>query len=282
MKRLVAVIALIAVIAGSAAWAGFRLHGQRPTRPVPGLINRSKVDRAGHTRGIVQVDLMRQIMADRAETGASIVERKDETGHRVPSQSHALLGRPAPALVLGDAQGTTRELRGRAAAGPVVVVFYLGFTCMACVTHLVELEAALPRFRERGAEVWAVSADSPEFSRERMRRYGRFQIPLLSDPVHAVSTAYGVWKPVPGGEKDEGEALHGTFIIDRGGSIRWAYLGDRPFADIDALLTELDRLTDPLPRSTTPIAEAVGLDLSSRPRVRAEILSRKIEIKEQP
>ena len=121
----------------------------------------------------------------------------------------------------------------------MVVVFYLGFTCIACVTHLVELERAMPRFRERGAEVWAVSADSPDFSRERMRRFGNFRIPLLSDSGHAVALAYGVWKPLPGGDKDDGEALHGTFIVDRGGSIRWVYIGDRPFANIDALLAAL-------------------------------------------
>ncbi len=251
MKRLVSVTALIALIAGSAAWAGFRLHGQRPTRPVPGLINRSNVDRAGHTRGIVQVNLMRQILADRGGAGATTVEPKDDRGHRVPSQSHPLLGQLAPALVLGDAQRTTRDLSAQTSHGPVVVVFYLGFTCMACVTHLVELEAAMPQFRERGAEVWAISADSPEFSQERMSKYGHFQIPLLSDPAHAVATAFGAWKPIPGGEKDDGEALHGTFLIDRGGSIRWVYLGDRPFEDIEALLDELDRLKDPSPNAMT-------------------------------
>ena len=52
--------------------------------------------------------------------------------------------------------------------------------------------------------------------------------------------AYGAWKPIPGGETDDGEALHGTFLVDRDGTIRWAYLGDRPFADIDALLAALD------------------------------------------
>ena len=144
------------------------------------------------------------------------------------------------ALVLEDAKGKTRDLGARVSNGPVVVVFYLGSTCMACVTHLVELERAMPRFRERGAEVWAVSADSPNFSRERMRRFGDFQIPLLSDSGHAVALAYGVWKPLPGGDKDDGEALHGTFIVDRGGLIRWVYIGDRPFANIDALLAALD------------------------------------------
>ena len=240
MKRLIYASALIAVIALSVLWAGIRLHGQRAARPVPGLMSRSKVDRAGHTRGIVQVDLMRQIMAGRARTGPSAAEPGKPDLHRVPSQAHPLLGRAAPALVLEDAETKTRDLQAAATEGPVVIVFYLGSTCVACMTHLVEMEAAMPRFQARSAQVWAVSADRPELSRERMRRFGSFQIPLLSDSNHAVSSAFGVWKPVPGGNPDDGEALHGMFIVARGGSVRWAYIGDRPFTDIDALLAELN------------------------------------------
>ncbi len=240
MQRLISSSFLLAVIAISVLWAGIRLHGQRVARPVPGLMSRSKVDRAGHTRGIVQVDLMRQIMAGQARTGPSAADPGDANLHRVPSQAHPLLGRAAPALVLEDAETKTRDLQAATTEGPVVIVFYLGSTCMACMTHLVEMDAALPRFQARGAEVWAVSADRPELSRERMRWFGSFHIPLLSDSNHAVSSAFGVWKPVPGGNPDDGEALHGTFIVDRGGSVRWAYIGDRPFTDIDALLAELN------------------------------------------
>ena len=89
--------------------------------------------------------------------------------------------------------------------------------------------------------VWAVSADEPEVSRRRAGRFGELAIPSLSDPDHSVATAYGAWKPIHGGSTDDGEALHGTFLIDRDGTIRWAYLGDRPFDDIEALLAELDR-----------------------------------------
>ena len=58
-------------------------------------------------------------------------------------------------------------------------------------------------------------------------------------PTTTVASAYGVWKANPGGDKDDGEALHGTFIVDRDGLVRWAYVGDRPFTDIEAILTEL-------------------------------------------
>ncbi len=244
MKKPACASALIAASALSLAWTGFTLYRQRPVLPVGGILHRSTVDptvdRGGHSRGIVQVDLMRQIMAERARAVPSADEHRDNGRRRVRSQSHPLLGHPAPPLVLRDTTGKTRDLGAQATVGPIVVVFYLGSTCMACMTHLVELEAALPRFRERGGQVWAVSADPPELTRERMRKYGSLKIPLLSDPDHSVALAYGVWKPIPASSPDDGEALHGTFLIDRGGALRWANISDRPFRDIDALLAELD------------------------------------------
>ena len=54
---------------------------------------------------------------------------------------------------------------------------------MACVTHLVELDFAISQFRDRGARVLAISADSPESSRRRLNRFGDFRVPLLSDPI---------------------------------------------------------------------------------------------------
>jgi hypothetical protein len=36
--------------------------------------------------------------------------------------------------------------------------------------------------------------------------------------------------------------LHGPFIVDREELVRWAYVGDRPLPDIDALISEIERL----------------------------------------
>jgi thioredoxin-dependent peroxiredoxin len=242
MRKWIVSAGLFAVIGLSAICTGIALYRQRPSRPVIGSIYRSKVDAAGHTRGVVQVDLMRTIMASRERATGPSIGSDDRAAHGVPSQAHHLLGRPAPSMVLVDSEGKTRDLREPMADGPVVVVFYLGASCVACVSHLVELDAARSRFHERGAVVWAVSADKPEVSRDRGRRFGDLAIPLLSDPDHAVATAYGAWKPIPGGDKDEGEPLHATFIVDPDGTIRWAYLGNRPFNDVEALLAELSRL----------------------------------------
>ena len=93
----------------------------------------------------MQVNLLRQIMTDRARN----VPTKPVTGHKVATQSHPLLDHPAPPFVLNDASGKTWNLREEARHGPVVVVFYLGSTCMACVTHLTALEVAMARFTAR-------------------------------------------------------------------------------------------------------------------------------------
>ncbi len=74
---------------------------------------------------------------------------------------------------------------------------------------------------------------------------------MLSDPDHATALAYGVWKPLTGADKGDGEPLHGTFIVDRDGLVRWAYVGDRPFRDIEALLREVSRLGEQSPKSNT-------------------------------
>ncbi len=255
-KKLLVAFALIAVAVGSVAWTGLMLYGQRPARPLAGLLHRTTVDptvdRGGHSRGQIQVDLMRQIMADRARAVPAPAEQGDSAKHRVPSQSHPLLGRLAPPFELRDSRGKTWNSQEAVAREPVILVFYLGQSCMACVTHLVELDFAISRFRDRGARVLAISADSPEASRQRLDRFGDFRVPLLSDTDHATALAYGAWKPLPGAEKDDGEPLHGTFIIDRDGLVRWAYVGDSPFRDIDALLVELaqlDRASAGLPAS---------------------------------
>ena len=240
MKKFVSVFAPIAVIVLSTTWTVWKILSQRPARPLGVLSEQSQADGYGHARGIVQVDLMRHLIAEQA---CLIAPQSNESGtvskHRLPTQNHPLLDHEAPRFVLKGAGGRTWKLEESVSDGPVVVVFYLGSTCMACMTHLVELDVASSRFRERGARVLAISGDSPRFSMERMRRFGELQIPLLSDPDHAVSAAYGVWKALPSGEADDGEAFHGTFLVDRNGIVRWAYVGNRPFTDIGALLDEL-------------------------------------------
>ena len=156
---------------------------------------------------------------------------------RVATQAHPLLGRAAPDFTLSDHYGRPWNLRGRLERGPVVVVFYLTYGCSLCVHHLVELSADVGRYRSLGAEVVAVSADPPELTRARFEKYGAFDFPVLSDPGHAVAERYATFRPA--GPTEPEELSHGTIVVGRGGTVRWANRGDTPFRNNLATLREV-------------------------------------------
>ena len=97
MRKWIIAFGLIATIVLSLTWAGIAIDGQRPRRPVAGSFHRSKVDSAGHTRGIVQVDLMRKILADRARSAAPGLQagRSRPTSRTEPGSSPARPPSPA-------------------------------------------------------------------------------------------------------------------------------------------------------------------------------------------
>lgn len=165
----------------------------------------------------------------------------DDPGYQaVPTQTHPLLNRPAPDFTLADTDGKAWTLSEARRSGPVVLVFYYGYHCDHCVSQLFGLDKDLEKFREFGATVVAVSGDKPEITRERFRKFGAFHFPVLSDDDNQMATRYGTFVPPPK-PGEEGELLHGTFVIDEKGNIIWANRGDAPFTENRTLLVTLNR-----------------------------------------
>lgn len=171
-----------------------------------------------------------------------------ETGFRpVASQDHPLLNQTAPAFTLPDDSGTSHSLANLSSNRPVVVVFYLGYGCSHCVAQLVALDKDLHYFRELDADIIAISADEPAHTAERFQEYGRFQFPVLADIDNSVALAWKVYEP----ETDERQEfrMHGTFIVDRKGSVIWAKLDTEPFLDNKSLLHIIAKSQGLLPTS---------------------------------
>jgi peroxiredoxin len=158
---------------------------------------------------------------------------------------HPLLGRPAPDFALDDAEGKTWSLKELLAEGPVVVIFYHTY-CDLCDRQLFTDKADLPLFREVGARVVAISADSPQTTRRRFERFGAFGFPVLSDPGNKIAHAYQVFRQGEDAQPAE-RPLHGTFVIDRQGTVQWVNIGDAPFRSNPALLYVLATLQNRLP-----------------------------------
>ncbi len=128
------------------------------------------------------------------------------------------------------------DYRGR----PVVVVFYLGFGCLHCVEQLQAIAPKMDAFREAGLEIVAVSTESQSELAQALESYEKggdsVPFPLVADPKLATFRAYRAY------DDFEKTPLHGTFLVDASGEVRWQDVGHEPFTKIDFLLKEAKRL----------------------------------------
>jgi hypothetical protein len=89
----------------------------------------------------------------------------DPTYKPIPTQAPLLLDQQTPDFTLDDVGGKPWSLAKTQAEGPVVLVFYYGYTCDHCVGQLKALNQDIAKFRELGATVVAVSPDTAEWTK---------------------------------------------------------------------------------------------------------------------
>ena len=149
--------------------------------------------------------------------------------------------KPAPASPwrLPDSTGKCLSLadyQGR----PVVVVFYLGFGCLHCVEQLQAIAPKMDAFRKAGLEIVAISTESKPELAKALAAYEKggdsVPFPLVADPKLATFRAYRAY------DDFEKVPLHGTFLVDASGDVRWQDVSHEPFTEIDFLLKEAKRL----------------------------------------
>ena len=145
---------------------------------------------------------------------------------------------PAPPLEVTGADGKPIRLsdyRGR----PLLLVFYLGAGCVHCAEQLQLLTPRVPDFKQVGIEVLAVSSDSvAELVKtiKKADKEGGVPFGLAADPA---LKAFKTWHAH---DDFEGTALHGVFLVDGAGKLRWQDIGFEPFTDFHFLLLEAKRL----------------------------------------
>ena len=161
------------------------------------------------------------------------------------------------------------------AGKPIIVIFYLGYGCLHCAEQLQAFAPLAKDFEQAGIELVAVSSDSVEDLKKSIEAYqgsefgiqgsakiespvpssqesngngarvgdgkttaqpGAFPFTLLSNHDQRLFRAYGCF------DDFEQQPLHGTFLIDEHGLIRWQETGAEPFKDAAFLLHEAKRL----------------------------------------
>lgn len=149
-------------------------------------------------------------------------------------------GDKAPDFALPDATGKTvsfQELRGD---GPVVLSFYRGEWCPYCNLELRALQTALPEIEALGAQVVAVSPQTPDHSLSATEK-NDLTFKVLSDAGNRVARAYGlVFKlseelrpiyqkfgidlPAYNGDDSFELPVPATFVIGRDGRVLHAHV----------------------------------------------------------
>lgn len=142
----------------------------------------------------------------------------------------------APSWALLDIDQKVRSLsdyQGR----PVIVVFYLGYGCLHCAEQLQAIAKKFDDVKAAGFEVIAISTDEQvNLKRASESLETELPFPLVADPEMTVFREYRCY------DDFEKAALHGTFVIDGNGRIRWQDISYDPFIDTDFLIKEGQRL----------------------------------------
>ncbi len=148
-------------------------------------------------------------------------------------------GDPAPAFTLPDQDGTPVSLADFAGS-PVVVYFYPKDDTPGCTKEACPFNDNLRDFSRAGAAVVGISPDGQEAHRKFRAKYG-LTFPLLSDPDHAVMSAYGAWgEKTLYGKKTVG-VIRSTFLVDAEGRITRRWYNVRADGHAAKVLLELDR-----------------------------------------
>ena len=139
---------------------------------------------------------------------------------------------PAPALDAQDSSGKTvtlEEFRGK----NVLLVFYLGGTCVHCLTQLKTIGDQKDEFGRLDTVLLAVSSDRPEIN---AKSQDGFPFRLLSDEALANTKRFKSY------DDFEEMGIHSTILIDRGGRVHWGTHGGTPFDDYKFLVSQLQRM----------------------------------------
>jgi len=170
------------------------------------------------------------------------------------------VGDTAPDFSLPNVTGGTLNLKKLLADGPVVLSFYRGGWCPFCNLEFHALQASLPEIQSLGARLVGVTPETPDNALSTKEKHA-LEFYVLSDLGNVIARHYGLlmevyeelrplyreWGidlPAANGDESHELPIPATYVIDREGVIRAAYV-NRNYtrrmepADIIAALKQL-------------------------------------------
>jgi len=144
-----------------------------------------------------------------------------------------------PVAVVRDSQGKETTLKELSAGKATVLVFFRGGWCPICTRHTGQLIKAYPQIQSTGAQMVAISPDSPESTTSNQSK-NSIPFPVFSDSDLNAAKAFGLAFQVDNGtvnkykhfgidlESASGRDHHAlpipaVYIVDASGNIVFAH-----------------------------------------------------------
>lgn len=108
-----------------------------------------------------------------------------------------------------------------------VIAFFLGAFTGVCTKEMCTFRDSLAKLNDLGAQVVAVSVDSP-FSNKGFATANNLTFPVLSDYSRTVIKQYDVVLNNFAGLTDYAAAKRSVFVLDKDDVIKYAWVSDNP------------------------------------------------------
>lgn len=166
------------------------------------------------------------------------------------SKNALKVGQQMPNFTLNDAHGKPVRLQDILQLGPVVVSFYRGGWCPYCNIELQGLQRVLPQIKDLGATLVAISPELPDHTLSTEEKNG-LTFPVLSDSGNKIAKSFGIAFKLPdylieaydnfghglgdvnGQEGSEELPIPATFVVDRMGMVRLAFVEEDYYKRLD-------------------------------------------------
>ena len=141
------------------------------------------------------------------------------------------VGQQAPEFTLYDTDRKERslsEFKGQ----NVVLAFFPGAFTGVCTTEMCTFRDRMEQFNSLNAQVLGISVDGA-MSQKAFSDQNNLNFPLLSDFQRKVVGQYDVELPNFGGMEGYVAAQRAVFVLDKGGVVRYKWVGPTPGVEPD-------------------------------------------------
>jgi peroxiredoxin len=152
-------------------------------------------------------------------------------------------------LIGTDTTGKTWNLSDLKNQGKsVLVLFFLGGKCVHCMQQLQVFGKEYDALKKMNVEVIAVGTDDAASTKALKENAAgvKFPMPLLADPGLEHFKRFGVF------DDFENQPLHGCFLIDAPGGVRYQRISYEPFLDVEFVKSESARVNRLMSRKENP------------------------------